>query len=77
MFCHSGDEIITQFVNFGLQAKDTDVKDVFFELNTNSDDKTDFEVKIWINNIFYNVGFTNRKISYDLCNQRKFYIFCK
>ena len=33
MFCHSGDEIITQFVNFGLEAKDTDVNDVFFELN--------------------------------------------
>ena len=52
MFCHSGDEIITQFVNFGLRAKDTDVKDVFFELNTNSDDKIDFEVEIWINNTF-------------------------
>ena len=35
MFCHSGDEIITQFVNFGLQAKDTDVNDVFFELKKN------------------------------------------
>ena len=33
MFCHSGDEIITQFVNFGLEAKDTDINDVFFELN--------------------------------------------
>ena len=52
MFCHSGDEIITQFVNFGLQAKDTDVNDVFFELKKNSDDKNDFEVNILINNTF-------------------------
>ena len=22
MFCHAGDEIITQFVNFGLEVKD-------------------------------------------------------
>ena len=37
MFCHSGDEIITQFVNFGLGAKDIDVSDVFFELKSTVD----------------------------------------